>query len=413
MTINAESGAMRILLTGGRSPAALELARLFQAAGHRVFAAESAPYHLCRVSRFVERSFAVPDPANNPSDFAKSLRSIIETCGIDILVPTCEEIFHIARESSWFEGVCQIFAPTIDELERLHHKGKFIRLSEHLGFKVPETLQIESPEEWVPLLEDARFKEGIVLKPAYSRFASRTQLLDTSSSLLSVHQRQEMIRKLRESQASPRYPWVAQQLLRGEEWCTYSVAHGGELAAHVAYRSRFRAGRGATIHYAPSFQPLLLDWVRRFVEQIGFTGQIAFDFMILPDGTIAPLECNPRATSGVHLFGTNGGLAEAILSPSRLLGAESLAMPASGNGQGAMLSAAMLSYGLLQAAGERAFGQWLRAFWNSRDVVYRRDDPKPFLEQFRLLAWTSRIARRNGLTMQEASTLDIEWNGDR
>lgn len=78
-----------------------------------------------------------------------------------------------------------------------------------------------------------------------------------------------------------------------------------------------------------------------------------------------------------------------------------------------MLSAAMLSYGLVQAVRERTLGEWLRAWRSSRDVVYRREDPKPFAEQFRLLAWTRRTAARHGLTLQEASTSDIEWNGER
>lgn len=55
-----------ILITGGRAPVALELARLFKAAGHRVYAAESAKYHLCRVSSAVEASFRVPSPGISP-----------------------------------------------------------------------------------------------------------------------------------------------------------------------------------------------------------------------------------------------------------------------------------------------------------------------------------------------------------
>lgn len=414
MTTRTSSGTLRILLTGGRSPAALELARLFHASGHRVFAAESVPYHLCRVSRSVERCFAIPAPIDDPSGFARSLRTIAVENNIDLLIPVCEEIFHISRELSLFEGVCRVFASPLDDLERVHHKGTFIRFAERMGLQVPATVQIESPDDWLPLLDDPRFGEGLVLKPAYSRFASRTLLIESRRGPILDRQRQETVRKLRDAKVSPKRPWVAQELLRGEEWCTYSVAHNGVITAHAAYRSRFRAGRGASIHYEAAIQPRLWEWVRKFVRQSGFTGQVAFDFMVSAEGAVMPMECNPRATSGVHLFGSDGRLTEALLEPSGLIADEHVEMPAVESGQdGAMLSAAMLSYGLIQAARQRMLREWLRACRSSRDVVFRREDPKPFVEQFRLLAWTTRVARRRCISLQEATTFDIEWNGER
>jgi len=413
LTIEPESEPQRVLLTGGRSPAALELARLFRAAGHRVYAAESAPYHLCRVSRSVERSFHVPPPSENSEKYAAELCAIAEQHRIDALIPTCEEIFHISRELDRFEGVCRVLAAPLAELDSLHHKGKFIETAERLGLPVPNTVTLDTPDGWLQLLDSPRFAEGIALKPAYSRFASRTLLLDLRRTPLPDFRRKEISRKLAETGVSDRRPWIAQELLRGEEWCTYSVAHEGRIAAHAAYRSRYRAGRGASIHYEPADQPQMFDWVRRFVAGSGFTGQIAFDFMVSPEGAVLPMECNPRATSGVHLFGSDGRLAEALLCPSALLAAGRIASPAAQSRRGAMLSAAMLSYGLVQAVRERTLGEWLRAWRSSRDVVYRREDPKPFAEQFRLLAWTRRTAARHGLTLQEASTSDIEWNGER
>ncbi|CAI6082753.1 ATP-grasp domain-containing protein [Cohnella sp. JJ-181] len=406
-------GSQRILLTGGRAPAALELARLLRSAGHTVFAAESAPRHLCRASRAVERSFAVPAPASDPRGFADALSRLAAEHRIDALVPTCEEIFHISRGLDRFPSGCSVLASPLDSLDRLHHKGSFIRAAEQAGLPAPRTVSVASPDGWLPLLADPDFADGLVLKPAYSRFASRVILIDARGGrdALSLSVREATVRRLAASGIAPERPWVAQKLLRGVEWCTYGVAHDGALTAFAAYRSRFRAGRGASIHFRAEPHPALMDWVSRFVRHARFTGQIAFDFMALPDGAVYPLECNPRATSGIHLFTPADGLAEALLSPERLIAGGTVATPAPG--AGAMLSAAMLTYGLAQAARERRLSEWLRAFAGSRDAVYRRGDAGPAAEQLRLYAWLRRTAAKRGVTLQEASTIDIEWNGER
>ncbi|MFC3798981.1 ATP-grasp domain-containing protein [Cohnella sp. GCM10012308] len=413
MTGDGLGSGKRILLTGGRAPATLDLARLLRTAGHTVFAAESAPYHLCRASRAVARSFAVPAPASDPSGFASALARIADECRVDAIVPTCEEIFYVSRELDRFAGRCEVFAAPLDELDRLHHKGAFIRLAEEAGLPVPPTATFEAPDGWLPLLTDGAFADGLVLKPAYSRFASRVIAVEPREERLSPSVREAIIRKLAEAVGgvSPRRPWIAQKLLRGEEWCTYGVAHDGVLTAFAAYRSRFRAGRGASIHFVAEAHPALADWVARFVRHARFTGQIAFDFMEEPGGAVYPLECNPRATSGIHLFSPADGLAEAILAPGRLVASGSVATPAPG--AGAMLSPAMLTYGLAQAVRERRMREWLRAFAGSRDAVYRRGDAGPAAEQLKLFAWLRRTAARQGLTLQEASTIDIEWNGER
>ncbi|MBD2847606.1 ATP-grasp domain-containing protein [Paenibacillus sp. IB182496] len=411
MTISQRGrhSAGRVLLTGGRAPAALELARQLHAAGYAVVAAESAPYHLCRASRAIERSIAVPAPTRDRAGFIAALQDAVRSWDIDTVLPTCEETFHVARDAERLAERCRVLTAPFALLAQLHHKGEFIRLAERCGLPVPYTATLERPDAWQRLRTDPRYADGLVLKPAYSRFAA--SVIRIAPGPLHASGVLRIERQIAAAGASPARPWVAQELLQGQEWCTYSAAWKGRLTAHAAYRSRFRAGRGASIHFAAEAQPRLAEWVERFVGAIRYTGQIAFDFIVLPDGRPRPLECNPRATSGVHLFGPRDRLAEALLTPERLLHSGERAEPAPG-GRGAMVSAAMLSYGLAQALRERQLMSWLHAWRAGRDVVYRRGDRRPALEQLRLLAWTRRLARRRGLTLLEASTLDIEWNGE-
>ena len=51
-----------VLLTIGRMPKALEVARALAGAGHRVIVADPFAWHVCRVSRAVTSSFRTTAP---------------------------------------------------------------------------------------------------------------------------------------------------------------------------------------------------------------------------------------------------------------------------------------------------------------------------------------------------------------
>ena len=89
----------RVLITGGRAPVALDLARHFAAAGAEVFVADSAPCFLARASKAVRRGFRVPPPRQAPQAFAKAIGSIVRREKIELIVPTCEEVFFVARHA--------------------------------------------------------------------------------------------------------------------------------------------------------------------------------------------------------------------------------------------------------------------------------------------------------------------------
>jgi predicted ATP-grasp superfamily ATP-dependent carboligase len=399
---------LNILITGGRAPVALELARLLHHAGHRVYAAESAASHLCRVSSAVERSFRLAPPRQQPQRFLEELETLIVRLRIDLLIPTCEEIFYIARGLDRLREYCRVLSPDLSLLQKLHHKGEFIEVARRLGFKVPHTELITSAEEWEAAGEPGNSSAGSkVLKPAYSRFASRV-IMPGRFGRDAADERSRPVPVL---QITPAAPWVAQEFIRGKALCTYSLVHNGRVVAHAAYESRYRTGKiGASVHFTHVDHALAYDWVTRFTGSLCFSGQISFDFIEAQDGTLYPIECNPRATSGIHLFAAGGGLELALAVPDRLVRAKRTVTPH--DGSAAMLTLAMLGCGLRGNRSRQDWAAWLDSLRGARDVIWRHDDPRPFLEQVRIVCSAWRLSRQMGITMTEALTQDIEWNGE-
>jgi hypothetical protein len=392
-----------ILLTGGRAPVTLELARLFRRAGHRVLMAESLAWHLSKPSAAVAAHFRVPPPRQDPAGFTRALAAIVRREGVDLLVPTCEEIYAVARGRAELDAAgrdrggrgVQLNAPTVlaeplGKLRGLHDKWRFAQRAQALGLCVPETRRLESTAD----LEAALAAGGEwVLKPVFSRFAARTLLPPHSAAALAA------------ARPSPSQPWVAQAFLRGRQVCTYSLAHHGQLAAHVAYPVEFSAGQGAAVAFRAIEHPAALAWVACFVRAEDFTGQIAFDFIEDAAGQVAALECNPRATSGAHLLAGQPGFASAFFGPP--------AEPVSAlKAQPAMLAAGMLLYALPAARSGAARRRWAAAFAASRDVVFNGRDPLPAALQLLSLIPFAAWSLRHHISLLAASTYDIEWNGE-
>jgi len=377
---------MNILLTGGRAPVALDLARAFHRAGHTVFMAESLRGHVSQPSNTIKANFVVPAPRQETEAFLAALKKIIEENQIELLIPTCEEVFHIAKGLN--ELPCRVFTEPLEKLDVYHNKWKFVMNAVDHNLRVPESMLVMREDD---LLHAFASWRRLVLKPVYSRFASRTLVLPTLKQALSTLTFDE--------------PWIAQEYIVGQPFCSYSVCQHGRITAHAVYPTIFTAGQGATIAFQPVEHAGIFEWVRTFVERFNVTGQMAFDFIQTPQGDLVALECNPRATSGAHLLTNNPQFVEAFLYADVPCVTPYAATSC-------MLGTAMLAYGLPAALRGGNFRAWLRAFLHSDDVILDFHDLKPFLLQWRSIFEYVQFGRHKGISALEASTFDIEWNGD-
>jgi hypothetical protein len=379
----------RILLTGGRAPVALELARHFAATGDAIFVADSAPHFLTRSSRFVTRAHSLPSPRESPRAFAAALETLVRTERITRIVPTCEEVFYLAHFKDRLAPLAELFCPDFELLRVLHDKWRFGALARELGAEVPDTWLLTSPSDlFSPPLQTT----SLVYKPVFSRFAVHTLIRPSPARVARVH-------------PTPEHPWIAQRFVVGRELCTYSVARGGRLTAHTTYEPTWRAGRGAGFYFAPVACAAIEAFTCQLISSTGYTGQLGLDAILTPEGRLSILECNPRATSGVHLFDEPEQLAAAFDGSSA-----DVARPRGDHP--AMLAPAMTVIGVPQAVRSRRLRLLLADWRRARDVIWSRQDPLPAFYLFVGLCAYLDLARRQGISPRAASTRDIEWDGD-
>jgi len=373
---------MHVLILGARAPACLEWARAFRAAGWRVTAADSLAWPVARASCAIDAFVRLPEPRAYAAAWIEAVRQVVEAQAIDLVLPTCEEVFYLSHGRDRLP--CRVATSDFATLHELHHKYRFAVLTAGWPGAAPETHLLESPAAVAALAETA---SDWVFKPAYSRFANRTL----------IRPRPEALASLRPTVAQP---WVAQRFVAGREHCSYSLLVDGRLTAHACYHPRYRVGRGSGIWFEPTDPAPVRAFLARFGAATGYTGQVGFDFIESADGRCHVLECNPRATSGVHLFDDQP---EALVAA--LLGQPGVLQPSPAP---RMVALAMLLFAAPRHVFKRDF--W-RDYAAARDVVTCPGDYAPLAAQIpALLEIIGRaLARRRGLLA--AATADIEWDG--
>jgi hypothetical protein len=198
----------------------------------------------------------------------------------------------------------------------------------------------------------------------------------------------------------PPEPAVVQRLLAGAEHSSCTLALEGRVRGTAVYRGTLMSGSVA-VGFERVDHPAIDAWIARFVAATGWTGFIAFDFIVDAAGTPWGIECNPRTTSGLHFF-AEADLAAAILDPTHPLRFRP--------------ERRLQQFWSCVTETQDSFGDWprfranLRHLFGTRDVTWRATDPLPLLT----MPWTAwpiiSEAKKRGVPFGEVATLDVGWN---
>ena len=292
-----------VLLTGGKMTKSLALARAFHRSGHRVVVAETSRYRWSgsRFSSCVDAFRIVPDP-DDPG-YADALAAVVRDEGVDVFVPVCSPLAsrYDARAASSLP--VETIHAAADVIATLDDKDAFVESAAALGLAAPETHTITDPEQVVDFDFDARPGTTYVLKsipydPVHRLDLTRLPL--GSPEATAAHARSLPI--------APDRPWVLQEFVTGDEYCTHATVRDGSVQVWACCRSS-----PSQLNYEMVDRPDMLEWVRTYAEATGITGQISMDFIVDADDRAVVIECNPRTHSAITMFHDHPDLARAYL----------------------------------------------------------------------------------------------------
>lgn len=280
----------RILATSARMPFAVdEIHKLGEELGHFVIATDTFKQSPGMHSKGVNEAIVTAPPTQEPAAFVDDVITIIDQHRIDWVLPMFEEVFYLAANRHRLEQGREdvnFFFPQLDALLEVNDKSKFADLCKRLDLPVAETIVCTTPEQFVAATKHwehwfarATFgRGGLDIITNYGPLAGETAVEDIKP--------------------TDEDPWLVQQYLVGEDRCSWSIVHEGEVVLHSCYRHPLTIDDRGGIVFESVDSPESLAAVQKIAKDLNWTGQISMDYLKTEDGTHYMVECNPRPTAG-------------------------------------------------------------------------------------------------------------------
>ena len=294
-----------ILISGGKMSKALQLARFFHRAGHRVVLIEGHSYWLTghRFSRAVDKFYTVPNA--DADGYERALLAIIQKEHIDVYVPVCSPVSSLydSRAMPVLSQHCEVIHVEPEKIMQLDDKYQFAAAAQAMGLAVPKSFLIEDPEQ-VVAFDFSQETRPYILKSIHYDSVRRLDLTQLTSKTQAATT--DFVRGLPISKSNP---WILQEFIRGQEYCTHGTFRQGELRVHGCCESS-----AFQINYQHIDHPGIQSWVKQFGAGLALTGQASFDFIQAEDnGKVYAIECNPRTHSAITMFYDSPVIADAYL----------------------------------------------------------------------------------------------------
>lgn len=302
-----------ILVTGVGMSKGLALARMFHQAGHVVIGADFEPDGIPvngRFSRALKKFYTLTKPSRQDGSayYIQDLLNVVGRERVDLWV-SCSGVASAVEDGKAKEVIerksdCKAIQFDLETTETLHEKHSFIQRTIDLGLQAPETHDVTTRTA----------VHHVLHKSPQRRYIMKSVGVDDARRggvLLPRRTVSETYNHLARVPISKEKPWVLQQYIQGEEYCTHALVVAGQVKAFVACPSLELLMHYEALPSTSSLGKAMLRFTQEFAARSGkgMTGHLSFDFMVEESSTekglqksLFPIECNPRAHTAVLLF---------------------------------------------------------------------------------------------------------------
>lgn len=316
----------RVLVTDADDQAALAIIRSLGRAGYRVLAAAGVRRAAGFRSRYTDRALLYPRPSTAPLAFVGWMERAVQALAIDLVIPVSDAaLLPLAASRTRLGEHAKLALPDNAAVSVATNKRRTLELAERLDVPVPAGRLVHEPEEAVQAAQAMGYP--VVLKPERAYRFERGGGVDGHNTVYA--ESPEALRRLLKAMLG-RGGVLLQEYVPGTGVGVEVLARAGEPVYAFQHR-RLRelpvTGGASTMRESMELDPRLLDYARRLLGALEWTGLGMVEFKIGPNGPVL-MEINGRPWGSLPLAVTAGAdfprlLAELFLDRE----AESAAIP--------------------------------------------------------------------------------------
>ena len=187
----------------------------------------------------------------------------------------------VSRSQEYFENVCGLLVPTLQQLELFNDKSRVGALAKTLGIPVPREYDISDSLSFPVVVKPVcGEKFGLHAESRYVIARDMAQL-------------ERAVRRFTDITGSA--PIIQEYLSGGGAGCSV-LAHNGIVTAHVCHKRirEYPVSGGPSSCCIKIEAPRLLEYAEKMVAECGYSGVAMFEFKSDANGEYRLLEINPR-----------------------------------------------------------------------------------------------------------------------
>jgi hypothetical protein len=193
----------------------------------------------------------------------------------------------------------------VDEIALVDNKYTFTDKARSLGLSVPKSFYITSRQQLLDFNFDNESRSYICKSIMYD-WLDRGTIIKLPQST-----RTETIKYINHLYITEECPYILQEFIQGEEYCTHGTCLNGELTLFTCCHSS-----AWQLNYKHIEHPAILEWCTTYIRELKLTGHASFDFIVSDDdGKAYGIECNPRVHSAITAFYNHPNAADAYFPP--------------------------------------------------------------------------------------------------
>lgn len=257
----------------------------------------------------------------------------------------------------------------VDQIALVDNKYSFTDKARTLGLPVPKSFCITSRRQLLDFDFDKEHRPFICKSIMYD-------WLDRGAMVtLPRPTRAETIDYINHLPISDECPYILQEYIEGDEYCTHGTCLDGQLTLFTSCHSS-----SWQLDYKHVDHPAIFDWCSKYVRALKLTGHASFDFIVgHDDGKAYGIECNPRVHSAITAFYNHPRIADAYFPPPAATPMIPLA-----NARETYWLPHELWRILHHIQSMDKVSHSLRTIFTGREAIWSWDDPLPFLLHYHL-----------------------------